>query len=1575
MKTTDMKTRFNKSVLPWVVCGVLWAGLTARAQFFPPANGDLIGVLTSLSITNKTLSSVGTAIPVELRLWGNFMLTNTAVGPVAMPRLRMNLAAEEESWATLENQTDVERFTDGVGQKTRVTFTYRIREGDMVSKLKIAGSDGSDVFGVPYGFDWKDWKIVRVSDPSSNATWRFRTTAPTYLELPGNDPTHYDFSYRSVGIKTLQFSSMPSPVQVGESVTWAVSAANPVSAGRTVSCYVWVSNSVAQGDVNLNGVKSQLLTIPEGATDAAFQITGLTVGTNTVFLQGTQDYGNNASLGVQNAETRQIVVTLAPEPYVSVLLPTAPAPYNEQTLPETGALGTGALRVRLSQTHTEDVWVRLDTTLNGGPQSNNVIFSETPKYVRVRAGNQESDTVAFSVPDGIHVSELFGITITPVITNGVIDAWYSGESVPCVVKVANVAPVVTSPLNGAAATAKRGTPQRFTWSVSDVAADLTGMTVTWDFGDGSAPVTTNGYFGEIFHTYTSNGPRTVTVFATDKDGRDSAVITMTVTVEDPIPAPKLSLLFSTGTTNTATYAETPTPLTGWVRLVLSESFYQSMQVSLKTLPDGQANLLLGTTNLITIANGDLQSGDIPFSLLDGTADSSINGITLDPVIVTPAASNYYTDVRQGTVRVQNVIPAILEPSGYATVSEAYTNAAVAPYNAIPMGRSFGFAWTVEDVVADSTGLVLDWDFGDGATQSVTNGLIGKTFHTYASLGEKIVRLQVTDKDGGKTTRIAFKVNVVPPPPDPTVYVRPPAGILTETTSTGTGSIDVELSEAFTNKVTVLLTVTPPASDANGAILLATNVVEFRAGEVFKSVKVSARDGTVASEMNGFTVTPSVTGTAAATAHYTELVPGVVQVANATPVIRTPVNSATTTEISYTIPQGTVWNYYWDVQDVPADLPGMTVTWYFGDGSSQTVTGGSGSVPHTYTATGIMTVRVVAQDKDGGRDEVTFRVEIAPAKSVIVTPIGPNFEANYWGAPGLGNGQVFSEDALGRINRNNTYFFTYGPGVSSAALRAVPYKTGLSGSYIVTNFNNEGVAIPGAEQLFDSFFYVWVGEDQGLPAQDLLPSQAGPTTAVTLPASAGGTEAVDIRIIQAIFSREYRAADNCGDINQDGIPDKIATQYNLPAIASGGTDGGTAGTTGEMPVELTPVGDFNRDKDAAGNEVGDFLPGAASGGGAIIGGISNVFATVGDPFTAFLEVRGFHPGLNSALFNSDDDFGENETSRDCERPTNPTLQDTDGDLFPDGWEYYFWYNSKVNGVTGMAYTPTNIAVGTLIPTRNITSAFDPTVPATDSATGAAVNRDLDNDGLSDIEELTIGTNPIHWDTDGDGMCDGWEVLRGLNPNDSRDGLNVTMDNPDGDYMAYALVPRLLVTLESGLQVLAPEAAVVLAGEALGEVEGLTLPYRYGDDTAPVAVGRPATGLDTEIVASVEPVDAVIVHNQVMQEFGFDPRTAWAGTVNPLSNPQRFPEWVAGLTAEGVITAPNTRRFTSKDEYLLMKYMAELRLNGCTGAIGDGNAAVKTADWSIYSTHPKTPDSDVAWGAGGAVVKTDRMPDGW
>lgn len=41
-------------------------------------------------------------------------------------------------------------------------------------------------------------------------------------------------------------------------------------------------------------------------------------------------------------------------------------------------------------------------------------------------------------------------------------------------------------------------------------------------------------------------------------------------------------------------------------------------------------------------------------------------------------------------------------------------------------------------------------------------------------------------------------------------------------------------------------------------------------------------------------------------------------------------------------------------------------------------------------------------------------------------------------------------------------------------------------------------------------------------------------------------------------------------------------------------------------------------------------------------------------------------------------------------------------------------------------------------------------------------DSDGDGLTDGQEVTLGTNPLSADTDGDGITDGWEVAHGSNP---------------------------------------------------------------------------------------------------------------------------------------------------------------------------------------------------------------------
>ena len=57
-------------------------------------------------------------------------------------------------------------------------------------------------------------------------------------------------------------------------------------------------------------------------------------------------------------------------------------------------------------------------------------------------------------------------------------------------------------------------------------------------------------------------------------------------------------------------------------------------------------------------------------------------------------------------------------------------------------------------------------------------------------------------------------------------------------------------------------------------------------------------------------------------------------------------------------------------------------------------------------------------------------------------------------------------------------------------------------------------------------------------------------------------------------------------------------------------------------------------------------------------------------------------------------------------------------------------------------------------------------------------DTDADGLSDGQEALIGTSPAKADTDGDGLPDGWEVQHGLNPL-SADGNDGDAGDPDGD----------------------------------------------------------------------------------------------------------------------------------------------------------------------------------------------------
>ena len=345
--------------------------------------------------------------------------------------------------------------------------------------------------------------------------------------------------------------------------------------------------------------------------------------------------------------------------------------------------------------------------------------------------------------------------------------------------------------------------------------------------------------------------------------------------------------------------------------------------------------------------------------------------------------------------------------------------------------------------------------------------------------------------------------------------------------------------------------------------------------------------------------------------------------------------------------------------------------------------------------------------------------------------------------------------------------------------------------------------------------------------------------------------------EAIFAREFLTSDNCGDINLDGIPDLVLSRYGLGIIDPNTQTVVAESTEGDLKdVSMYNADENDNPRGYAGeSQLGDFLPTTASGlNGYEAFGITGL-GSWDEPFTAVLEIRGVGETPNGAMPLNDAlapefpdgtinrlafaevesdvcylDPNTNPTSTlsrveflawqefaaahgiadpddpaswrkdgrlvwSPERPTLPTKIDTDGDGFPDGYEYYYWYRAHVGymdgnvhrRLTGRKYDERNPGEGTFITSEEIEVAMDPIVKSGD------LEQDTDNDGLPDILEMIIGTNPFDFDTDGDGLPDGWELcnvgnLDPLDPASHLDGKSDTVRNSDGDAMAissYAL----------------------------------------------------------------------------------------------------------------------------------------------------------------------------------------------
>ncbi|MCL2104187.1 MAG: hypothetical protein FWH21_03925 [Kiritimatiellaeota bacterium] len=222
-------------------------------------------------------------------------------------------------------------------------------------------------------------------------------------------------------------------------------------------------------------------------------------------------------------------------------------------------------------------------------------------------------------------------------------------------------------------------------------------------------------------------------------------------------------------------------------------------------------------------------------------------------------------------------------------------------------------------------------------------------------------------------------SLIPPPP-PAVSVICSDILYTE--KDGGGVITITLSEPFPYPVIVNLVLAPPQGANPGSISLSVATVTFSPEQTTSPVPFIIQDGTLASHLDGFTITPGIPAGQPGNPDtvYAMMNPGHVYVADTPPTILQPIQGSS-------LPLATVgkpYTFSWDVSDVMADQAGLTNLWQFGDGTVATTYGASGSFQKTFQITGTFVNTLVSMDKDGGMSTVYFYITVEQPNSYIVT---------------------------------------------------------------------------------------------------------------------------------------------------------------------------------------------------------------------------------------------------------------------------------------------------------------------------------------------------------------------------------------------------------------------------------------------------------------------------------------------------------------------------------------------------------------------------------------------------------------
>ncbi|MCB8983948.1 MAG: protein kinase [Ardenticatenaceae bacterium] len=166
------------------------------------------------------------------------------------------------------------------------------------------------------------------------------------------------------------------------------------------------------------------------------------------------------------------------------------------------------------------------------------------------------------------------------------------------------------------------------------------------------------------------------------------------------------------------------------------------------------------------------------------------------------------------------------------------------------------------------------------------------------------------------------------------------------------------------------------------------------------------------------------------------------------------------------------------------------------------------------------------------------------------------------------------------------------------------------------------------------------------------------------------------------------------------------------------------------------------------------------------------------------------------------------------------------------------------------------------------ALTPTIDLTAVTITPAPGQDTDGDGLSDVQEIAIGTNPNNPDTDLDGLSDGEEVLRyGTNPLDRDTDKDILIDGDE--VFTYGTDPLRRDTSGDGIS----------DGEAV------------------------ARGLDPLVFHTPTPTQTAVVTPSATSTLG-PPTATWTPTATPSITPTPTVTWTPSSTPTATPTGSPT-----------------------------------------------------------------------